>query len=114
MVKKVVTSYDSPTVTVTATEAKNQFGPLLESAMRGQAVVITKHDVPKAVLLSVKEYESLVAANRPPDIGALRAEFDELLAQMQTPENTRAWEALFKASPAELGRLAVEYAKQRR
>jgi hypothetical protein len=65
-------------------------------------------------LLSIKEYESLVAANRPPDIGALRAEFDELLAQMQTPENVRALEAAFKTSPAELGRLAVEYARQRR
>ena len=105
---------DGPTVTVTATEAKNQFGPLLESAMQGQTVVITKHDVPKAVLLSVKEYESLVAANRPPDIGALRAEFDELLAQMQTPESRRAAQALFETSPAELGRLAVKYAKRRR
>jgi prevent-host-death family protein len=102
------------TITVTATEAKNQFGPLLESAMQGQAVVITRHDVPKAVLLSVTEYEALMAANRPPDIGPLRAEFDELLAQMQTPESIRALEAAFKTPPAELGRLAVEYAKRKR
>jgi prevent-host-death family protein len=101
------------TLTVTATEAKNQFGPLLESAMQGQAIVITRHDVPKAVLLSVKEYEALVAANRPVDIGALRGEFDKLLTEMQSPESIAAVEALFEASPAELRRHAVEYAKRR-
>ena len=40
-------------LTVTATEAKNSFGPLLEIAIQGSSVVITKHDRPKAVLISV-------------------------------------------------------------
>lgn len=101
------------TVTVTATEAKNQFGPLLESAMHGRAVVITKHDMPKAVLLSVEEYESLVRGQRP-NMESLSAEFDALLAEMQSPSNVRAMKAAFEASPAELGRAAVAYAKRRR
>ena len=33
--------------TVAASEAKNQFGQVLETALRDGAVVITKHDTPK-------------------------------------------------------------------
>jgi len=101
------------TKTVTATEAKNQFGPLLESAIQGDAVVITKHNTPKAILLSVDAYESLVRASRP-DLGALREELDALVAHMQTPESIRAMDAAFNASPEELGRAAVAYAKRHR
>ena len=36
--------------TVAASEAKNKFGQVLDSALRDGAVVITKHDTPKAVL----------------------------------------------------------------
>lgn len=109
----IAAGFDGPTVTVTATEAKNQFGPLLESAMQGQAVLITRHDVPKAVLLSVEEFESLVRGQRP-NMESLSAEFDALLAEMQSPASVRAMKAAFEASPAELGRAAVAYAKRRR
>ncbi len=44
---------------VTASEAKNQFGRVLEIALSDGAVVITKHDEPKAILLSIKEYEAM-------------------------------------------------------
>ena len=47
------------TLTVTATEATTRFGPLLEPAIAGGAVLITKHDTPKAVLLSMAEFEAL-------------------------------------------------------
>lgn len=109
----VATGFEGPTITVTATEAKNQFGPLLESAMHGRAVVITKHDTPKAVLLSMEEFESLVRASRP-NLESLSAEFDTLLAEMQSPANLRALKAAFEASPSELGRAAVAHAKRRR
>ena len=109
----VATSFEGPTITVTATEAKNQFGPLLESAMQGRAVIITRHDTPKAVLLSMEEFESLVRANRP-NLESLSAEFDTLLVEMQSPASVRAVQALFETSPEELGRLAVKHAKRRR
>ena len=38
---------------VAATDAKNEFGSVLEAAVQDGAVVITKHDTPKAVLVSV-------------------------------------------------------------
>jgi len=60
---------------VTATEAKNKFGRLLEKAMQGGLVVITKHDAPKAVLISMDEYTAL--SNAPESrINSLSAEFD--------------------------------------
>jgi antitoxin Phd len=99
------------TLTVTATEAKTRFGPLLETAIRGGSVVITKHDTPKAVLLSMAEFEAL-GGSRPPDLNALSDEFDSLLARLQTPRARKALKSAFDATPKELGRLAV--AQQRR
>lgn len=99
-------------LTVTATEAKNGFGPLLEKAIQGSAVVITKHDKPKAVLLSVAEFEALLS-RREPTLGSLTKEFDSLLVRMQSSASRRGLEAAFSASPEKLGRLAVANAKRR-
>lgn len=101
----------STALTVTATEAKTRFGPLLETVMRGGTVVITKHDAPKAVLLSMAEFEAL-GGSRPADLDALSDEFDSLLARLQTPGNRKALKSAFDATPRELGRLAA--ANQRR
>lgn len=99
-------------LTVTATEAKTRFGPLLETAIRGGAVVITKHDTPKAVLLSMAEFEAL-GGSRPPDLKALSDEFDGLLARLQAPESRKALKSAFDATPKELGRLAVAHQRRR-
>lgn len=99
-------------VTVTATEAKTRFGPLLERAIQGHTVVITRHNTAKAVLLPMAEYEALTA-RRTPDLPAeLTAEFDALLASMQTPESRAARRKAFNMSPKELGRHAAAYCKQ--
>jgi prevent-host-death family protein len=96
----------APALTVTATEAKTRFGPLLETAIRGGAVVITKHDAPKAVLLSMEAFEAL-GGSRVPELGALTDEFDALLDRLQTPASRKALKSAFDASPKELGRLAA-------
>jgi prevent-host-death family protein len=98
-------------LTVTATEAKTRFGPLLETAIRGETVVITKHDTPKAVLLSVAEFEAL-GGSRQPDLNVLSKEFDALLVRLQTADRRKALKSAFDATPKQLGRLAV--ANQRR
>ena len=102
----------STMLTVTATEAKTRFGPLLEAAIRGGSVVITKHDTPKAVLLSMAEFEAL-GGSRPPDLNALSDEFDSLLARLQRPRNRKALKSAFDATPRELGRLAVVNQRRR-
>jgi len=90
----------------TATEAKNEFGRLLETAIQGGVVVITKHEAPKAVLVGVEKFRDLARA-RTSRLDTLREEFDALLARMQTPEARSGMKAAFDATPVELGRAAV-------
>jgi prevent-host-death family protein len=105
---------DMPTekALVTATQAKNSFGLLLEKAIRGGVVVITKHDAPKAVLISVDQYAALSGAPEA-QIDSLSAEFDSLLLRMQRPGARRAMQKAFHASPKQLGRAAVAAARKR-
>ncbi|HJZ98449.1 MAG TPA: type II toxin-antitoxin system Phd/YefM family antitoxin [Candidatus Solibacter sp.] len=98
--------------TIPATSAKNQFGRLLESAIQGRRIVITKHDVPKAILMSMDEYNALAGGPRP-KLNVLTEEFDALLESMQTPKARAAMKRAFNASPKQLGRAAVEAARKR-
>ncbi|MFO0701002.1 MAG: type II toxin-antitoxin system prevent-host-death family antitoxin [Nitrospira sp.] len=97
--------------TVAATKVKNEFGAILEQTMHNGAVAITRHDTPKAVLLSFAEFESLMN-ERSRSLDNLHAEFDELLTQMQTPSARKGVEAAFHASTVELGRAAVKAVKK--
>ena len=97
---------------VTATDAKKQFGRILELVLRGGAVVITKHDAPKAIVLSMDEFDALTrgAETR---LDSLTAGFDAMLARMQTQKARAGMTAAFGASPKELGRAAVAAARKR-
>ncbi|HZS28418.1 MAG TPA: type II toxin-antitoxin system prevent-host-death family antitoxin [Candidatus Angelobacter sp.] len=99
-------------VRFTATEAKNEFGRLLEKAIRGDVVVITKHDAPKAILMSVDEFNVLSSAAES-KIDTLSDEFDSLLARMQGPVAAKSMEAAFHASPERLGKAAIAAARKR-
>lgn len=92
--------------TVAATRVKNEFAAILDQAASGGAVAITRHDTPRAVLLSYEEFESLVKA-RARTLDDLSTEFEELLARMQTPGAKKGVATAFNASPAQLGRAAV-------
>lgn len=98
---------------IPATRIKNEFGSALETAARGGAVAITRHDTPKAVLISYEEFQALVKA-RSQSLDDLAGEFDELLTRMQTPKARKGMAAAFDASPAELGRAAVKAARARK
>jgi antitoxin Phd len=95
-----------------ASAAKSEFGRVLEMAVKGDFVVITKHDAPKAVLVSVDEFNAL-ARSKERSLETLTGEFDELLARMQTPKARAGMKAAFDASPKQLGRAAVEAARKR-
>lgn len=101
------------TVVMTSTEAQNGFGRMLDTVARDGTVLITRHNATQAVVISVDRYEALTRA-REPSLDALSAEFDELLARMQTDESRAGMRAAFAASPAELGRAAVEAARNAR
>lgn len=98
---------------VPASRFKNEFGAMFERATHGGAVAITRHDAPKAVLISYAEFKALVES-RTPGLDALSARFDDMLAQMQTAESRRGVAAAFDATPATLGRSAVKAAGRRR
>jgi prevent-host-death family protein len=97
---------------VSASIAKNEFGRILDSVMRGGAVVITKHDAPKAVLISIDEFDALSRAGQV-KLDTLSGEFDALLARMQTPAAHAGMQAAFDASPKQLGRAALASARKR-
>jgi len=97
---------------ISATAAKNEFGRLLERVIQGGAVVITKHDAPKAVLLSIDAFDALSRAGQT-RLDALSGEFDELLARMQTPAARGGMQAAFDASPKQLGKAAAAAARRR-
>lgn len=98
--------------TVTATDVKNEFGRVLEKVIQGGIVVITKHDEPKAVLISVREFHALTNANRM-KLDTLSGEFDALLVRMQTSAARAGMKAAFDASPKQMGKAAVAAARKR-
>jgi antitoxin Phd len=99
--------------TVAATRFKNEFGTIFEQAAVGGAVAITKHNTPKAVLLSYAEFEALTKANTP-SLDDLSDQFDQLLESMQTPQSKSAMASAFDATPEQLGRAAVKAARAKR
>ena len=58
---------------IPATQLKNELGALLDRAAQGGAVAITRHDTPRAVLISYEEFSAL-AKLRSPDLAGLDAE----------------------------------------
>jgi antitoxin Phd len=98
---------------VPATRFKNELAAMFEQAALGRPVAITRHDTPKAVLISYDEFRALMAA-RSPSLGALEAEFDALLDGMQSPGSRKAMAAAFDAPPAAISRAAVKAATPKR
>lgn len=89
-----------------ATEAKNSFGRVLDTAFSQGMVAITKRDRPTAVVLSLDAYQALLDA-RDQALGSLSHEFDALLLQMQTPASRQGMMEAFDASPEALGQAAL-------
>ena len=96
----------------TATEAKNEFGRLLEQAIHGTTVLITKHDSPRAVLISIDHFQSLQEAPQA-KLNTLTEQFDTLLERMQSPKARRGMAAAFRADTRQLGKAAVAAARKR-
>ncbi len=99
-------------IKISATEAKNRLGEVLDSVMQDGIVLITKHETPKAVLLSMEEYSALSRAAQT-RLDTLNGEFDALLARMQTAKARAGMKAAFNASPKQLGKAALAVARKR-
>ena len=98
-------------IKITATEAKNKLGEVLDSVIQSGMVLITRHETPKAVLLSMEEYGALSGASQS-RLDTLNGEFDALLARTQTAKARAGRKAAFGASPKQLGKAAVRAARK--
>ncbi len=98
---------------VPASRLKNAPGAILDQAASGRAVVITRHDTPRAVIVSFRDFEALTRA-RETSLSELEGRFDQLLAGMQSAESRRGVAAAFDASPELLGRTALAAARKQR
>src|SRR5688572_31912097 len=96
----------------TATEAKNEFGRLLEQAIQGTTVLITKHNSPRAVLISIDHFQTIQEAPQA-KLNTLTEQFDTLLERMQSPKVRRGMAAAFRANNKQLDRAAVAAARKR-
>ena len=115
------TVYQSPTTTVprvqelptiTATELKNATADVFEQVAAKQAIAITRHEKPRAILLSVEQYEALTG-HQPEWLEKLHEEYRGMLERMQGPEQRAAAERAFNATPDQLGKAAVWAAQQK-
>lgn len=92
-----------------ATEAKNSFGKVLDTAISQGMATITKRDRPTAVVLSLDAYQALLEGQSKP-LEQLSHEFDALLQHMQSQPAQDAMMSAFHASPETLGLAAVQQA----
>ena len=98
--------------TISATEWKNATADVFEQVAARRAVAITRHDKPRAVLLSIDQYEALTAQHNPPWLEKLHEEYGGLLDRMQGPEQRATAERAFNAAPEELAEAAVSAARR--
>ena len=95
---------------VSATALANGMQKVSNDVMAKGTIVITRHDKPAMVLLSVERYLKLEQAAEP-HLDALTRQFDEMLARMQGPEAAQAMDDAFAMSPQDLGKAAVRAAR---
>jgi antitoxin Phd len=98
--------------TVTATELKQSTADVLDQVSAGKAIAITRHDKPRAVLISIEQYKELTDGQSG-WLQGLQAEYFGMLDSMQAPEQKAAAQRLFEATPEELGAAAVRGAQRR-
>ncbi len=98
--------------TVSTTELVGAIQKVTGAVLSQGAVLVTKHDVPAMVLVSVDRYLALTRASEP-DLSALSRRFDDLVAGMQGPEAERNMADAFAMTPAELGEAAQQAARAR-
>jgi prevent-host-death family protein len=99
--------------TVSATKLVASMQKVTSAVMSRGAVVITRHDEPAMVLMSIDRYLQLEQAAEP-NLDALTQQFDDLFARMQGPQAAQRMSDAFAMSPSELGTAAKRAAGGKR
>lgn len=98
--------------TVTATQLKQSTADVLDQVSAGRPIAVTRHDRVRVVMISVEQYNELVAQGSHV-LSELRTEYRTMLEEMQSPEQKAAAIRAFNATPEELGAAAVRGAQLR-
>lgn len=94
---------------VDASTVKNQFRKVAAQAAE-TAVAISRYGRPEWVIMPAEEFVRLEKSRRAP-LDTLTGQFAGLVAKMQTAKSQKAVQALFGATPGDLGKAAVKAAK---
>jgi len=94
---------------VSATRLVSGMQKVTSDVMTHGAVVVTRHDQPAMVLMSIDRYLALEQAAEP-DLDALTRQFDDMFSRMQGDEAAQPMSDAFAMAPAELGKAAVRAA----
>jgi len=97
---------------VTATALKNSSADVLDQVAAHGAITITRHAKPRAVMLSIEEYERLTAGEGD-WLAELHGKYQGMLEKMQNPAQKAAAKRLLSATPEELGAAAVRGARRK-
>lgn len=91
---------------VTASVLKNKFSEVARLASR-EPLAVTRHNRREFVILTAEQYDELQKGRLAP-LESLTAEFDRMVAKMNTAKGKRASAALFSATSSKLGKAAMK------
>jgi PHD/YefM family antitoxin component YafN of YafNO toxin-antitoxin module len=91
---------------ISATKLASGMQAVTSTVMARGAVVITRHEQPAMVLMSVERYLQMEQASEP-DLEALTHRFDDMFARMQGDAAAQAMTDAFAMEPSALGDAAV-------
>jgi PHD/YefM family antitoxin component YafN of YafNO toxin-antitoxin module len=91
---------------ISATKLASGMQAVTSTVMARGAVVITRHERPAMVLMSVERYLQMEQASEP-DLEALTHRFDDMFARMQGDAAAQAMADAFAMEPSALGDVAV-------
>ncbi|MGH8530249.1 MAG: type II toxin-antitoxin system prevent-host-death family antitoxin [Nevskiales bacterium] len=96
-------SHLAHTHAISSTDMRRDFGEIGRKTEEGP-LAVTVYGEPRYVLLKAEQYDRLVG-NAVDPIDQLSAQFDQMVAQMQTPAAQAAAKRLFTAFPAEFSKV---------
>ena len=96
---------------VSTTVLKNKFSDVARLASR-EPLAITRHNRREFVILTAEQYEEIQKSRQVP-LDSLTAEFDEMVAKMNTREDRAARESFFAASAVQPSTSVKKPAKPR-
>ncbi|HEY0025847.1 MAG TPA: type II toxin-antitoxin system prevent-host-death family antitoxin [Longimicrobium sp.] len=102
---------DTGPVVMTTREARDEFSLLLKKVSRHGTVILRKHHLNKAVVMSYEQYTELTRRN-PGLPTRMAARHDALFEAMQAPSARRAMRSAFAAPPEEMSKSAVSAARR--